>query len=89
MRRLLILGATGSIGAQALDIVERSDELELVGLSADRSWEPLVQAAQRHGVKRIALTAPDAAARAAEAWTEGEVLSGAQGLIDLVTGLGR
>nr|MBA3861797.1 hypothetical protein [Solirubrobacterales bacterium] len=33
-RRLLILGSTGSIGTQALDLVERSDELELVGLSA-------------------------------------------------------
>ncbi|MFA9270700.1 MAG: hypothetical protein ACEQSX_08075 [Baekduiaceae bacterium] len=38
-RRLLILGSTGSIGTQALDIVQRSDELELVGLSAERSWD--------------------------------------------------
>jgi 1-deoxy-D-xylulose-5-phosphate reductoisomerase len=30
-RRLLIFGSTGSIGTQALDIVSRSGELELVG----------------------------------------------------------
>ena len=36
-RRLLVLGSTGSIGTQALDVVARSDELELVGLSAQSS----------------------------------------------------
>jgi 1-deoxy-D-xylulose-5-phosphate reductoisomerase len=83
-RRLLILGSTGSIGTQALDIVERSGELQLVGLSAERSWEPLVQQAVAHDVERIALTDPDAGARAAEAWTGGEVLVGAEGLVRLV-----
>ena len=46
MRRLLILGSTGSIGTQALEIVEESDELELVGLSAESSWEMLVDQAR-------------------------------------------
>jgi 1-deoxy-D-xylulose-5-phosphate reductoisomerase len=83
-RRLLILGSTGSIGTQALDIVSRSDEFELVGLSAERSWEALVEQARFHGVTRVALSDPDAAARAAEAWTDGEVLVGAEGLVRLV-----
>jgi 1-deoxy-D-xylulose-5-phosphate reductoisomerase len=83
-RRLLILGSTGSIGTQALDIVGRSDDLELVGLSAERSWEPLVEQAVAHDVARIALADPDAGARAAEAWTGGEVLVGAEGLVRLV-----
>ncbi len=85
MKRLLILGATGSIGTQALDIVTRSPgEFELVGLSAESSWAPLVEQARAHGVRRIALGDPDAAARAAEAWTEGEVLAGPEGLVRLV-----
>ena len=84
-RQLLILGSTGSIGTQALEIVARSDDLELVGLCAERSWERLVEQARAHGVRRIALADPAAAARAAEAWTEGEVLSGAEGLVRLVT----
>jgi 1-deoxy-D-xylulose-5-phosphate reductoisomerase len=83
-RRLLILGSTGSIGTQALDIVERSDELELVGLSAERSWEALVDQARAHGVGRIALADADAGARAGEAWTDGEVLTGPEGLVRLV-----
>jgi 1-deoxy-D-xylulose-5-phosphate reductoisomerase len=88
MRRLLILGSTGSIGTQALELVERSDELELVGLSAQGSWRELVEQARRHGVRRIALTDPDAGALAGEAWADGEVLTGPEGLVSLVTDTG-
>jgi 1-deoxy-D-xylulose-5-phosphate reductoisomerase len=87
-RRLLVLGSTGSIGTQALDIVERSPDLELVGLSAEVSWEALVEQARHFGVKRIAVADADAGARAAEAWTDGEVLVGAQGLVELVVASG-
>jgi len=83
-RRLLILGSTGSIGAQALDVVARSGDFELVGLSAEHSWEELVGQASTLGVGRVALADAGAAARAAEAWTGGEVLSGAEGLVRLV-----
>jgi 1-deoxy-D-xylulose-5-phosphate reductoisomerase len=83
-KRLLILGSTGSIGTQALDVLRRSEELELIGLSAERSWEALVEQAREHGVGRIALVDEHAAARAAEAWTDGEVLSGPEGLVRLV-----
>jgi 1-deoxy-D-xylulose-5-phosphate reductoisomerase len=83
-RRLLILGSTGSIGTQALDIVARDAELELVGLSAERSSDALIEQARRFGVDRIALADADAGARAAEAWTDGEVLVGAEGLVRLV-----
>ena len=83
-RRLLILGSTGSIGTQALDIVARDPELELVGLSAERSSDTLIEQARTFGVDRIALADPDAGARAAERWTDGEVLVGAEGLVRLV-----
>jgi 1-deoxy-D-xylulose-5-phosphate reductoisomerase len=83
-RRLLILGSTGSIGTQALDIVARDPELELVGLSAERSSDALIAQAREFGVDRIALADADAGARAAEAWTDGEVLIGAEGLVRLV-----
>ena len=84
-KRLLILGSTGSIGTQALDVLSRDEEeFELVGLSAERSWETLVAQAQAHGVTRIALADTQAAERAALAWPEGEVLAGAEGLVRLV-----
>jgi 1-deoxy-D-xylulose-5-phosphate reductoisomerase len=55
-----------------------------VGLSAERSWATLIEQARAHGVGRVALADLDAAARAAEVWTDGEVLSGAEGLVRLV-----
>jgi len=47
-RRLAVLGSTGSIGTQTLDIVERSDgALEVVGLSAGRNVDLLIQQAKQ------------------------------------------
>jgi 1-deoxy-D-xylulose-5-phosphate reductoisomerase len=83
-KRLLILGSTGSIGTQALEVCAHSEELELVGLSAERSWEALLEQARACGVHSIALADEVAAARAAEAWTGGRVLGGAEGLVRLV-----
>jgi 1-deoxy-D-xylulose-5-phosphate reductoisomerase len=89
MKRLLILGSTGSIGTQALDVVARAPEaFELVGLSAGTAHEALLAQAREHGVRRVALSDPDAAARGAEAWTEGEVLAGPEGLVRLVADSG-
>ncbi len=85
----MILGSTGSIGVQALDVVSRSDgELEVVALAASSSWERLLAQAEEYGVDRVALTDPDAAARASEAWTRGEVLAGPDGIIRLITEAG-
>jgi 1-deoxy-D-xylulose-5-phosphate reductoisomerase len=87
MRRLLILGSTGSIGTQALDVVQRAGgDFEVVGLSAGTAYEPLIAQARAFGVRRIALSDSDAAARASEIWTDGEVLAGAEGLVELVAG---
>jgi 1-deoxy-D-xylulose-5-phosphate reductoisomerase len=84
-KRLLVLGSTGSIGTQALDVLARgSERFEIVGLSAERSWEALVEQARAHGVGRIALVDGDAAAQAARTWPEGEVLAGPEGLVRLV-----
>jgi 1-deoxy-D-xylulose-5-phosphate reductoisomerase len=85
VKRVLILGSTGSIGTQALDVIARSQgAFEVVGLSAGRSHLPLIAQARTHGVAKIAVSDPDAAALAAEQWTGGEVLRGPEGLISLV-----
>jgi 1-deoxy-D-xylulose-5-phosphate reductoisomerase len=83
-KRLLILGSTGSIGTQALDVLAHGEDIELVGLSAESSWEALVEQARTHRVKRIALVDEHAARMATDAWPEGEVLAGAEGLVRLV-----
>ncbi|HTT31176.1 MAG TPA: 1-deoxy-D-xylulose-5-phosphate reductoisomerase [Solirubrobacteraceae bacterium] len=84
-RRIAILGSTGSIGVQALDVISRSPELTVVALSASRSWEPLLDQARRYGIRKVAVADPDAAARASEAWTGGDVLAGPDGVVRLIT----
>src|SRR5215211_1303415 len=84
MRRVIILGSTGSIGEQALDVVERSSELQVVGLAAQSDFARVVDQARRFRVERVALADETAAARAAEAWTDGDVLAGPSGLVELI-----
>ena len=84
MKRVIVLGSTGSIGTQALDVIERSEELEVVALAAQSSFEPLLEQARAHRVERVALADEAAAARAAEAWTDGTVLAGSDGLLELI-----
>ncbi len=85
-KRVLILGSTGSIGEQALEIVAGSPALELAGLSAAGSWERLAGQAREHDARLVALSGSDAAGEAAQA-LEGSarVLSGAEGVRELVT----
>ncbi len=83
MRNVLILGSTGSIGTQALEVIAASPDLRAVGLAAGRGWETTVAQAREHGVEVIALADRDAAARAGEAW-DGRVLAGEEGVRDLI-----
>ncbi len=83
MKRVLILGSTGSIGTQALEVISASEGLQLAGLSADSSWEPLLEQARQHGVPMVALSDPDAAASAQKAW-DGRVMPGEEGLRALI-----
>ncbi len=85
VRRILIVGSTGSIGTQALDVVGRNSELEVVGLAAASRWELLLEQATAHDVRRVALADPDAAARASEQAADLEVLAGPEGLVELIT----
>jgi 1-deoxy-D-xylulose-5-phosphate reductoisomerase len=85
MRRILILGSTGSVGVQALEVVAASEELAVAGLSAARDADTLLAQAAEHGVERVALADREAAERAARAWSGGEVLAGEEGLLRLIS----
>jgi 1-deoxy-D-xylulose-5-phosphate reductoisomerase len=87
MRSVAILGATGSVGTQALEIVRDSPDLRLVALSADSSSGPLLAAAREHGVKLVALT--DAgAAEAVRGDAPGHLFEGRAGLVEMVRAAG-
>ena len=86
MKRLLILGSTGSIGTQALDVVARAPEaFELVGLSRrarrTRRWSRRRARTACAGSRWRTPTPPRAPPRRGP---DGEVLAGPEGLVRLV-----
>ncbi len=61
MRRVLILGSTGSVGTQALEVVRANpDRFEVVGLAAGTDREALARQADEFGLERTALGAHEA-----------------------------
>ncbi|MDP9187959.1 MAG: 1-deoxy-D-xylulose-5-phosphate reductoisomerase [Actinomycetota bacterium] len=80
---MLILGSTGSIGMQALEVIGASDEIQVVGLAAGSSSEELLEQARRHGVPAVALADAKAAERAKAGW-DGQVLPGEEGIRTLI-----
>src|SRR3954453_3672212 len=85
VKRVLILGSTGSIGTQALEVIGAADGLQAAGLSpsAASSWERVLAQARDHGVPTVALADADSAQRASEAWG-GQVLAGEDGVRRLI-----
>ncbi|MGC9530056.1 MAG: 1-deoxy-D-xylulose-5-phosphate reductoisomerase [Candidatus Bipolaricaulaceae bacterium] len=85
VRKVVILGATGSIGSQALEVVRalraRGHLLEVVGLAAGRQVERLAAAARATGAGVVALAGPDQAAQARRLLpAQVEVVWGPEGL---------
>jgi len=82
---LVVLGSTGSIGTQALDVVGlHPGRFEVAGLAAGTNDAAIVAQARAHRVPRVALADPAAAARARAALGPGtEVLAGPEGVTAL------
>ena len=86
MKRLIILGSTGSIGTQALDIVRANpDKYTVTALAAGSNAEILEKQAREFDVKIVALfnekAATDLKVRLAD--TDVKVLSGESGVCEL------
>ncbi|RKY05422.1 1-deoxy-D-xylulose-5-phosphate reductoisomerase, partial [Candidatus Poribacteria bacterium] len=89
MRRVSILGSTGSIGRNALDVIKHlpPGEVEVVGLAARRSVERIVEQALDFSVKAVALAEEEAAERAARMLkgTGVQVFGGQEGVLRIAT----
>ncbi len=88
MKKLIILGSTGSIGTQALDIARANpDKYEVVALAAGSNAKLLEKQAREFNVKAVALFDESAAAelKIKLADTDIKVLSGADGVCELAT----
>jgi 1-deoxy-D-xylulose-5-phosphate reductoisomerase len=77
MKRVVVLGSTGSVGTQTLDVIaEHPDRLKIVGLAAGRNAETLQKQAAAFGVDHLALF---------EDPSESGIPCGMSALVDLVT----
>jgi 1-deoxy-D-xylulose-5-phosphate reductoisomerase len=89
VKRLVLLGATGSIGRRALELVAAfPEEFRVEGLAARGSDPGLVaELARRHRPRALALADPDAVDAVARALPRPrpEILAGAPGLVALAS----
>ena len=85
MKRVIILGATGSIGVQALQVVAAGKDLTVVGLSCDKNVRLLLEQATSLGVDDLAIADEGAAAKVpASLYPAARVRTGAGGAARLV-----
>jgi len=83
MRRVIVLGSSGSIGTQALDVIRANPDLfDLVGLATGSQEELLAEQAAEFGVAHTALGADEAAQLAREVDAD-VVLNGITGSVGL------
>jgi 1-deoxy-D-xylulose-5-phosphate reductoisomerase len=83
MRRVIILGSTGSIGTQALEVIEANpDRFEVVGLAAGQNAELLAEQAAKFAVKH-AVQGAEAATKLVEDLDADVVINGITGSIGL------
>lgn len=86
-KRVVLLGATGSIGENTLRVIAaHPDKLELVGIAARTGWEKLAAIAQAHRVAHVGLFDDQAAAaaRASGRFAPGTTIhAGLPGLVEL------
>jgi len=83
VKRLAILGSTGSVGVQALDVVSRApDRFQVTTLAAGRNAERLAEQARRHRPQLVAVADEGAARRLREIVPRGvEVVAGEAGVV--------
>jgi 1-deoxy-D-xylulose-5-phosphate reductoisomerase len=85
-KRVIILGATGSIGRSALDVAAAlRDEVAIVGLAAGHDWRLLGDQARRFEAGAVAIADEGAAAALRrECPARTRMFAGAAGLVELV-----
>lgn len=90
MRKLSILGVTGSIGTQTLDVIRNSSEkLELIGITANTSVKKIIEIIEEFNPKYVGMmdkkSAEDIRKYCIENNKDIEVLDGIEGLNKIAT----
>ncbi|MBM7868978.1 1-deoxy-D-xylulose-5-phosphate reductoisomerase [Clostridium pascui] len=89
MKNICILGATGSIGTQALDVIRNDNELNLIAVSANTNWEKILLILQEFNLEYVAMMDQTAYEKVAEYCREKDlktnVLYGIDGLNEIAS----
>lgn len=87
MKRISILGSTGSIGYNTLKVVRNlSGQLTVVGLTANKNIDMLAEQVESFNPKMVAICDEEAAKRFREMHPfDGEILAGTDGLVKVAT----
>ena len=83
MKTIAILGSTGSIGRQAMEIAASREDLRVVGLSVKSGWREALVQARESGAMNVAVSDLEAAGQA-RAEFDGTVLDGEAAARDLI-----
>lgn len=85
MKRIAILGSTGSIGTQTLDVVRANGDIEVVGIAAGRNIDALESQIREFSPKICGVwdeeKAKELAVRVAD--TDTKIVSGMEGLLEI------
>ena len=87
MKKVSILGATGSIGLNTIEVISRHpDKYKIFALSANKSWQKMLLLCKTHMPTYAVLVDPDAAESLRKTAPEGvTVLSGENALIEIAS----
>ncbi len=84
MKKICLLGATGSIGDSTLGVLEQHpSEFSLHSIAAHSNWEKILQIARTRKVAKVCMFDEAAAMQLKKAAPEIEVLSGLDGLVEI------
>ncbi len=87
MKKIAILGSTGSIGTQTLDVVRKNRDIQVVGISAGHNVQKLEEQVREFKPKLVAVweesAARDLAVKIQDTGTK--VVSGMDGLLELAS----
>ncbi len=83
--KMLVLGSTGSIGKQALDVAKKTDT-EVIGICANKNWQAVERQAREHGVRYAAMCDGQASAQLKHALSDTSVtvFSGVEGICEMI-----
>ncbi len=85
MKKIAILGSTGSIGTQTLDVVRKNGDIQVLGISAGRNIKMLEEQVREFSPRLAAVWDEEAAKELKDriSDTETKVVSGMDGLLEL------